>query len=124
MLGLLAGFVYKVKGWHEDSLKLPVITEQLQAEIACTIPSNCASSAMKKAEESKQAVEAAQSQAKADNDRKEAESKANEQDAAKRNAENLKQLQNKLNDANFKLMQHASPQCKQWLDQVISCDIQ
>ncbi len=122
--GLIWFGVHTINGWHHDSLKLPIIIEQLQSEIACTVPSKCASDAIVKAEESIKAVQAAQDAAKHDRDERESKDKANEQEAANRNTENLNNSKRQLEQSRINLAEHASIQCKQVLDIVIPCDIQ
>ncbi len=122
--GLILFVVHIINGWHNDSLKLIVITEQLQSEIACTVPSKCASDAVVKAEESIKAVQAAQDAAKHDRDEREYKDKANEQEAANRNTESLNNLKRQLEQYRINLTEHSSIQCKQVLDMVIPCDIQ
>ncbi len=124
--GLIWFVVHTINGWHHDSLKLPIITEQLKSEIACTVPSKCDSDAIVKAEESIKAVQAVKDEAIKNEQRKEAENKANQEIASKNNADYLKQLQSKLDEANLKLIEQSahSQSCNIWLNEIIACDIE
>lgn len=120
LIGLAWHYVSNYKEGREAVEQLKTAQAALDAELECTVGSECAARIKRSADEAAKAVAKAQQQAK---DESEAQQKANEEKTRTEIQKQSKALADHYQNL-FKIQSIHSPSCDEWSKQVNPCAMQ